>query len=242
MTVWLLAGLVAFVLLWLLLRWLAQVPASELARAIRTFVAVFGSLLAAGFAYAGRVGLAAAALAAAAVALRSLWKARRGADPLDEGTESAAPEDVSRVETASLAMELDRRSGRLDGTVRSGPFAGRRLSALSVEALLDLLAELRRTDPEAATLLEAYLDRREPAWRSRAHERQRTVPASGGMDEATALAILGLGPDADEEAVRKAHRRLMSRLHPDHGGSEYLARQLNEARDVLLRRVKGRVR
>lgn len=243
MALWLLAGLAAFVLLWLLLRWLAQVPAADLARAVRTFVAVFGALLAAGFSYAGRVGLAAAALAAAAVALRALWKSRSGADPLeDDGEDAGRSDDVSRVETASLVMELDRRSGRLDGTVKAGPLAGRRLSALPVEALLDLLAELRRNDPESANLLEAYLDRREPAWRTRAHERGRAAGPSAEMDEATAWAVLGLEPGADEEAIRAAHRRLMSRLHPDHGGSEFLARQLNQARDVLLKRAKGRAR
>ena len=62
------------------------------------------------------------------------------------------------------------------------------------------------------------------------------------MDEATAYAILGLEPGASEEAIKAAHRRLMARIHPDHGGSEYLARQLNLARDVLLRarRAAGR--
>ena len=54
-----------------------------------------------------------------------------------------------------------------------------------------------------------------------------------GEDEARA--ILGVGPDADAEAIRAAHRRLVSALHPDKGGSAELTRRINTARDTLLR-------
>jgi hypothetical protein len=56
-------------------------------------------------------------------------------------------------------------------------------------------------------------------------------------DLANALDLLGLDASADEEAVRAAHRRLIARNHPDAGGSAGLARNINAARDVVLRHL-----
>lgn len=56
----------------------------------------------------------------------------------------------------------------------------------------------------------------------------------GGMSLAEAAEILGVAIDADAEAIRAAHRALMAKNHPDKGGSPWFARQLNEARDILL--------
>lgn len=56
------------------------------------------------------------------------------------------------------------------------------------------------------------------------------------MSVEEAYAILGLSAGANAEAIKEAHRRLMVKLHPDHGGSDYLATKINRARDVLLHR------
>jgi curved DNA-binding protein CbpA len=67
--------------------------------------------------------------------------------------------------------------------------------------------------------------------------RQEGEPASrpaGKMSREQALDILGLPADASDEDVRRAHRELMLRLHPDRGGSTWLAAQINEAKDILL--------
>jgi hypothetical protein len=142
----------------------------------------------------------------------------------------------SSVETDLLAMRLDHISGEVDGRVRLGPAAGRELSALGLTALLELLEEAHRDDPPSVPLLEAYLDRRFPDWHSKRADAPPPPSGAAGMDERTALEILGLAPGAEEVEIKAAHRQLMARLHPDHGGSAYLAAQLNQARDYLLRR------
>ncbi|MEZ0242229.1 MAG: J domain-containing protein [Sphingomonas sp.] len=66
--------------------------------------------------------------------------------------------------------------------------------------------------------------------------RKPVKPAGPRMPEDEARETLGVGADADEAAIRAAHRRLVTALHPDKGGSAELTRRINAARDVLLRR------
>ena len=120
------------------------------------------------------------------------------------------------------------------------PFAGRSLDSLGLSDLLSLLAHCQREDPRSVALLETYLDRRQADWRDHVHdagggEERGGGRAAGGMDDATAWSILGLSPGASPDEIKAAHRRLMTKLHPDHGGSGYLAAQLNQAKDHLLR-------
>lgn len=63
----------------------------------------------------------------------------------------------------------------------------------------------------------------------------RKTPPRPSMAESEARAILGVGLNADADAIRAAHRRLVAAVHPDRGGSAELARRINVARDVLLK-------
>ncbi|WP_376088821.1 hypothetical protein ACE7GA_16845 [Roseomonas sp. CCTCC AB2023176] len=150
------------------------------------------------------------------------WQGRRIA-----ATFSAAASGDA-VETTTLSMRLDPADGALSGVVRRGEWAGRDLADLPLPALRGLLAGCAADDPESVPLLEAWLDRAHPGWRDEA------TASPGPMTRAEALAILGLGDDAAEEAIRAAHARLMRAAHPDAGGSHWLAARLNAARDVLL--------
>ena len=138
---------------------------------------------------------------------------------------------TSTVATDELRMTLMHDSGEMDGEILAGAFAGKRLSSLDLAAIRTLYGELRNAD--SLQLLEAYLDRRFPGWSDEHTERARPS-ADRDMDKEQALAVLGLPSGASKEEIVDAHRRLMQKLHPDRGGSDYLAATLNLAKRVLL--------
>jgi hypothetical protein len=143
----------------------------------------------------------------------------------------------SMVRTAALEMELDHDTGGLEGMVLAGRYEHRVLGTMEMKEVLDLYAELAG-DSESRQLIEAYLDGRFPAWREHLDpdhgDRHGVAPGSGAMTKEEAYKVLGLEAGAAAADVRKAHRRLMQRLHPDLGGTSFLASRINEAKDVLL--------
>ncbi|MBV8798930.1 MAG: DnaJ domain-containing protein [Alphaproteobacteria bacterium] len=145
----------------------------------------------------------------------------------------------TRVATDWLEMELDHDTGDMRGRVLKGAFAGQPLDQLSEEDALRVYGEAGAADSETARLLEAYLDLRLGAeWRTKTSERASSSRPrsrdSSGMTREEASRVLGLSASATEEEIRAAHRRLMLNLHPDRGGTDYLAAKINEAKDVLL--------
>jgi hypothetical protein len=213
---------------------------AQLAQGVRVFVAAFSGLASTGLLFSGRFGLALITIGATVMAIRAMSRASAGAGGF--GGQSSG-QRTSEVTTDTLRMELDHRTGELDGEVLRGGFGGRALASLGLSDLLELMVECQREDPRSVALLETYLDRRAPDWRS--HVAGDAGPGESGaaagrsgMDEATAWSILGLAPGASADEIKAAHRRLMTKLHPDHGGSGYLAAQLNQAKDTLLDRQR----
>jgi hypothetical protein len=155
---------------------------------------------------------------------------------------------TSNVRTRYLEMRLDHETGDLDGEVLQGPYAGRQLSAVSTDDLIELLRWLRGEDRKSALLLEAYLDRRCPDWQERfseadakqGPEQDAGSSPAGAMSVRDAYRVLGLEPGAGEGEIREAYHRLISSVHPDKGGSSFLAAQVNRAKDILLGGRSGR--
>jgi hypothetical protein len=152
---------------------------------------------------------------------------------------------ISRVRSAMIEMELDHATGTLNGTVLAGPLEGRALASLARPQCEALWKLCRRDDPDGARLLEPYLDRRFSGWREAGEEDVDAGRTAGGdgrawragkMTEEEAYEVLGLRKGATRNDVARAHRALMKKLHPDHGGSTDLAARVNEAKEILLRR------
>lgn len=180
-----------------------------------------------------------AAGAASVLGMLGAWLLGWGGGLLGpSGPTRKSPGQSSEVRTEYLAVELDHDSGAMTGRVLKGMFAGRDLESLKPAEVALLWQDCRMADPQSAQILEAYLDRIHPTWREDVQRGEREMRGGDGrMTPEEAYDILGLSPGATEEDIRRAHRELMLKLHPDRGGSTYLAAQVNEAKDVLLDRV-----
>jgi hypothetical protein len=235
-----LAGLAALLILVIGGRLLASANPQTLALVLRKGAGIALLLIAAFLTARGALPLA-IPLAFFGLALLGMkmgsWLGAGG--PFGSASKSAGQK--SEVRTDALEMVLDHDSGHMEGRCLRGQFAGRMLSSLSDEDLLVLLEELRGSDEQGTTLIEAYLDRRAQGWRagpSDAGKEQTRAPGGGKvrMSADEAYAVLGLAKGASAGEIRAAHRKLMMKLHPDQGGSTYLAARINEAKDVLLGR------
>jgi len=227
-------------------RWYATADPRTLIKVLKWGLVGLVGAIALFFVFTGRLGWAIATLPALIpwfLRMRSVARMAKTFHRMSQaGTGSASAGESSSVETRFLRMTLDHASGEMAGEVIAGPFAGRAMGALSFGELMTLLNECRLEDDESARLVEAYLEREFPDWRERAQTGEAPggqggghAGSSGTMDRAEALQILGLDESASATDIKEAHRRLIAGLHPDHGGSDYLAAQINRAKDVLLK-------
>jgi hypothetical protein len=235
MVKYLVLGVALLVAALLILRWFESANPSRLAKYLKWGFLGLGAAVAIFLGATGKIQLAAIPLTLIflPLILRSL---RAGAS--QSGTPS--PGRQSQVETAYLRMTLDHDSGDMEGTVLRGRHEGRELRDLSRDELLDLLAECEAGDEQSARLVESYLDRAfGEDWREEHAETEqprRPRATSTDMSRDEAYEVLGLDPGASEAEIREAHRRLQLKIHPDQGGSDYLAAKINQAKDVLLGR------
>lgn len=225
-----------------LAKWFVGANPRNVASTLRWTVAIVAGLLLFFFFIRGNLGLLFAILGGAVpLVLAALLRQRRA-----KASRGPSPGQQSALRTAFFDMTLDHDSGEMAGRVLKGHYAGATLEDLVLADLLALWRECRAEDAQSAAVLEAYLDRHHgEGWRETtsasgagAHEAGETSGA-GGMSETEALSILGLKQNPSPAEINEAHRRLMQKVHPDHGGSNYLASKINEAKDLLLRSCEG---
>ncbi len=221
--------------LWLLYA-LRNMDRRLLVRALRWIVGVGAGLVAVAALLFRRIDIA---MLLGAVAASVLLRGRLGQFSFDSLAGSGG--NVSKVRSRYLAMELDHDTGELGGRVLDGQFAGWDLMDLGEAETRALIDEIGH-DAESVNLLESWLDTNRAGWREYFAEGGGMGADPGpsqapGRDPVSeAYAVLGLKPGASDEDIRKAHRELMKGVHPDRGGSEFLAAKINEARDLLLGR------
>ena len=220
------------ILVLLLILWAMNAFARADPRAVVRFAKVSGGTVAlagaATLAATGRVGLA-VPLGLAGLTLLGLWPGMSAFGRRARGGQT------SRVRSAFLEMELDHDTGAMRGRILAGRHEGASLDALETTTLVGMLGEI---DEESRALLAAYLDRRDAGWREHAQADAgsgRGGASRGPMTHEEAYQILGLPARAKAEEIVRAHRTLMKKLHPDQGGTNYLAARVNEAKDTLLR-------
>jgi hypothetical protein len=231
-------GLILLFLLLTAIKQFARMDAAAAARLVRHGGGVLGMIGALLLLLRGRIGLAAAV--AGMVASFAGWRTTgSGWSPIRGAGLGARSGRASAARSAMIEMRLDHDTGVMTGSVLAGSYAGRALESLARPELLGLRQELARDDPEGVSLLETYLDRRFAGWRE-ADEGQGQArgkgAAGGAMSRKEAFEVLGLAEGASAADVIRAHRALMKKFHPDHGGSTALAARVNQAKDVLMQR------
>ncbi len=234
----LLYGLAALGLVWWLSKVAARANPAVLARNVKRIGGTLAMILAGVVLLRGRIDMA--FLLGGFGAYLFGWSGLPFARLTQRGASKPSSGVVSRVRSAMIEMELDHDTGAMAGTVLAGAYTGRRLDEMREPELQALLAECAARDADALRLLEAYLDRRFPGWRVDADRDEDPGPdrhaKAGAMTEEEAYQILGLEPGASTEEIRRAHRTLMKKLHPDQGGTTYLAARVNGAKEILLSR------
>lgn len=225
--------------LYLISRWWVQASPHQLLLALKLVGSVIAAILLAYIVISGRWSWL-----PFLVAYPLMWLLRsRARNTLNKNARGPRSGQSSHISTRFLHMELDHDSGEMSGEILAGQFAGRRLDQLNLGELIELWRECAADDEQSRMVLENYLDRGHPEWRSvagvgpreeTAGARSNSPWANTGMSAEEARKILGVEPDASSEEIERAYRRVMKNAHPDQGGSDWMAAKVNQAKDLLL--------
>jgi hypothetical protein len=183
--------------------------------------AAFGALLTAGIRYYPMINRY-------APQLKGMYK--KHIDP------NANINTTSSLTTSVFVMTLDHETGTMDAQITKGSYTGRSLSSLKLDELQSFYGFCQSCDAQATQILQTYIQKeRLSEWQQGTHH--YSAQSSGDTSLEEALNILGLKAGATKKEIVTAHRRLMSRMHSDKGGSNYLAAKINEAKSLLLKNI-----
>jgi len=234
---WTATLLLSIVVVALAIRWFVSAKPANLVRGIRFGAIWLGVAVVLAMTVAGRLPVILGLFVPLIPLFLALLAYRRRRQP-PTGDWGASSGQQSTVTTGFLDMAFDHDSGALDGRVTAGRYEGKMLSDMPLDDLRSLLQDvLAVDDTHSSSVLTTYLDRTfGDEWHSSGDDGEGRRPPNqrGMMTRDEASRVLGVSPNATEEEIRAAHRRLMKQAHPDHGGSDYLASKINEAKDILL--------
>ncbi len=227
-------------------RWYVRADPKTLIKAFKWSLIGLVIVIALIFVFSGRFALAMISLPALLPWFLRLRQAARVAKTIhrmaqhtsggSSDSQTGQSGEKSEVTTDYLSMVLDHDTGAMHGEVKCAPYIGRTLDSFNDIELMALLQELRKRDSQSAQLLETYLNREHPEWvDSEPDEAPPGAKSGAGMSRAEALQVLGLDETANAAEIREAHHHLIATMHPDKGGSTYLAAKINQAKDILLK-------
>lgn len=234
---YLILGLTLLLAAALIAKWFVSTEPEIIIKTLKWSLFTVGLIVAVFFIVTGRLAWAFGALPAMLPVLlraRSLHRTFKNFSRMTGGGTGGAGKSTD-VKTEYLSMSLDHDTGAVSGEILKGIYAGRYLNDLTRAEVLDLLETCLQNDSESARLIETYLDREDDGWRDQTHRSPNRANGSNQMDRTEALDVLGLHENASRQDIIDAHRRLISSLHPDHGGSSYLAAKINQAKDTLIK-------
>lgn len=171
-----------------------------------------------------------------------MWQQFGGGSPFGQAfgdykrTDSDQAPNVSETATDEIRMTLEHTTGQMTGTVLAGKFVNRALESLDEAEIVELYNSV---SDESKRLLTAYIHRYHPNLGEQSNEENATgnESSSDTITPERARKILGVAESATRDEIVEAHRRLMQKNHPDRGGSEYIASEINQAKRVLLNRL-----